>query len=70
VLCCQRDPLDTTTLFRSAKGAFFSVTINGIDGTQTARLMDRAQALEFMDANPCAVIEENYIKVFGEPKEG
>ena len=70
ILCRQTAPLEETTLFQSVKGAFFSVTVSGMDGTQTAQLLNRAQALEFLDANPCAVVEENYIKAFGEPEEG
>lgn len=69
-LCTASNIAETTTLFQSVKGAFFSVTVDTMNGTQTAQLLDRAQAMEFMDANPCAVIERNYIKAFGELEEG
>ena len=69
-LCSEDNALETITLFRSAKGAFYTVTVDHTNTQTAAQVLTRQEALAFIDENPCNVIVENYAKAFGMPKEG
>ena len=70
MLCSQESPLDTVTLFKSAKGNYFTVTVDNTNKQTDAKILTKQEALAFIDDNPCGTILENYIKAFGNPKEG
>lgn len=70
VLCVGKTAcLDTTTLYRSKKGTFFTVTEDTVTGVK-AEIMEEQEAREFMRKNETGINIENYEKVFGEVEEG
>lgn len=51
------------------KGAFFSVSTPFAEKTEV-KVIDRQAALKILDENPGGIINENYIKVFGNVETG
>lgn len=69
VMCRVSDLTGTATLYRTQKGAFFKVQES--DGEETAvGVVDKDEALIFLDAHPASINQEAYAVAFGEPQEG
>lgn len=70
VLCRAVGNLETTTLYLTGKGAFFTVRQMMGEEVPAVDVLDRDAALDFMDAHPAGIDPVVYAKVFGEPVEG
>lgn len=68
-LCVAAGIMETVTLYRTEKGAFFTVT-EGADGSRTAAVLRRPEARDLMDAHPEGIDIANYDAVFGTPARG
>ncbi len=69
VLCAFANLVETVTLYRSPKGAFFTITERDGDPPDVV-LIDKEAAFEFMDAHPAGIDTDNYDEIFGEPEQG
>lgn len=70
-LCRHKGIFETVTLYRSPKGAFFTVNESIIDGEAAkAELLNKTAARSFMDRYAAGIIPEHYEQVFGEVKGG
>ena len=56
-------------MYHTKKGAFFSVSTPFAEKTEV-KVIDRQAALKILDDNPGGIINENYIKVFGNVEIG
>ena len=55
-LCRREDFFHSATLYQSPNGRFFVV--------------ENDDAKTFMDEHPAGIFTENYIRIFGQPKQG
>lgn len=70
LLCvCEGDFFGTLSLYRTKKGAFFTVEENIFGGTK-ANTVDRKTAQKILCDNAAGIINENYEKVFGKVAKG
>ncbi len=56
-------------MYYTAKGAFFTVKTSPGEKTEV-KVIDRKNALRFLNENPARIINENYIKVFDKVEKG
>lgn len=68
-LCRYDKILSNVTLYQSPHGNFFTVE-NNIADDITVRPVSKADAVRFMNEHPAGIFAENYIHVFGQPKQG
>ena len=69
-LCTAAGMFETVTLYRTKRGAFFTLT-ESADTTKTgAALLTEEEARAFVDAHPLGIVEAEYIAAFGTPAEG
>lgn len=59
----------SATLYQSPNGRFFAVENDAAD-TTTVKVLSKSDAKTFMDEHPAGIFTENYIRVFGQPKQG
>lgn len=70
LLCvCGDELFETLSLYRTKKGAFFTVEENIFGGTK-ANTIDRKAAQRLLNDNAAGIINENYEKVFGKVAKG
>lgn len=70
LLCvCGDELFETISLYRTKKGAFFTVEENSFSGTK-ANIVDRKTAQKLLSDNAAGIINENYEKVFGKVAKG
>ena len=70
LLCvCQADMFNKLSLYRTNKGAFFTVEENAIEGIK-AKVININAARALLNENPAGIVNENYEKVFGKVKKG
>lgn len=69
-ICEAVGMFETTTLYKSRSGAYFTITESPDPTARAAAELAEREALDFIAAHPLGVITENYIKAFGEPAEG
>lgn len=72
VLLCQTgNAFDTSMrIYRTSKGVFFKVVESPYTKELQVEIIDKDTAFQLMDKNTGGIINENYIKVFGEPERG
>ena len=63
------DFFHSATLYQSQNGRFFVVENDAAD-TTTVKVLSKSDAKTFMDEHPAGIFTENYIRVFGQPKQG
>ncbi|MBQ7542112.1 MAG: hypothetical protein IJT44_07465 [Clostridia bacterium] len=68
-LCSSSGIFETTTLYRTINGAFFTVC-ECLTGETKANVLTESEAHSFMDANASQIDIEKYNSVFGVPKDG
>ena len=68
-LCKCEDFFRSATLYQSPNGRFFVVENDAAD-TTTVKVLSKSDAEIFMDEHPAGIFTENYIRVFGQPKQG
>lgn len=69
-LCVAAGMFETVTLYRTKRGAYFTLT-ESADTTQTsAAALTEEEARAFVDAHPLGIIEREYSAAFGKPREG
>lgn len=61
--------LTKVAMYHTSKGSFFTVKTSPGEKTEV-KVIDQKDALIFLDENPAGIINENYIKVFGEVENG
>lgn len=66
---CANRPTLALERLHTKKGAFFSVSTPFAEKTEV-KVIDRQAALKILDDNPGGIINENYIKVFGNVEIG
>lgn len=59
----------SATLYQSPNGRFFVVENDAAD-TITVKVLSKSDAKTFMDEHPAGIFTENYIRIFGQPKQG
>ena len=69
MLCKSSGILDTTTLYKTINGAFFTVC-ESLTGETKAAVIAEEEARAFMDVNASGIDIENYNAVFGVPEDG
>lgn len=74
ILCSSIDMFEMKkTLYYSEQGNFFIVIENDTENKSAAysvHAANREEAIELMQSAPQNIVMENYIKAFGEPKQG
>lgn len=68
-LCRREDFFHSATLYQSPNGRFFVVENDAAD-TITVKVLSKSDAKTFMDEHPAGIFTENYIRIFGQPKQG
>lgn len=68
-LCRREDFFHSATLYQSPNGRFFVVENDAAD-TITVKVLSNSDAKTFMDEHPAGIFTENYIRIFGQPKQG
>ena len=69
LLCKSTDAcFGEIAVYHTKKGAFFSVST--LTEESEVKVIDRQAALKILDDNPGGIINENYIKVFGNVEIG
>ena len=66
---CETPMLGKLEIYRTSKGAFFTVDEGELEGTQV-KVIDSYAARELMNKNPAGIVNANYIKVFGKVQKG
>lgn len=66
--CADMD-FTKVAMYHTSKGAFFTVKTSSGEKTEV-KIIDQKDALIFLNKNPAGIINENYIKVFGEVEKG
>lgn len=70
LLCvCGSELFETISLYRTKKGAFFTVEENSFGGIKV-NTVDRKAAQRLLNDNAAGIINENYEKVFGKVEKG
>lgn len=65
LLCvCEVDLFEKLSLYRTKKGAFFTVK-EDLFGRTEASPIDKKAAQKLLNENPVGIVNENYEKIFG-----
>lgn len=68
-LCRYSGILETVTLYRSPRGAFFTVAESLTDAPMV-EVLSEAEARSFMDAHTAGIDAAAYKRIFGTPEQG
>lgn len=70
LLCvCQGSVFNKLSLYRTNKGAFFTIEENTPEGTK-AQVISSIAAQKLLSENAAGIVNANYEKVFGKVKRG